>query len=121
MAKISPADLPAEPVLQRSCAACGAVDDGPRNTVDLGGGRAAFFHLSGSPDCAVPGADPHPELNEDAATSQLRYALTIDALSPTPDPSESLVVATIDASDPENFTRAPDDTAPRDDPEDPEA
>lgn len=104
--------LPDHPVLQRSCFLCGAVDDGPRNTLDLGGGRAAFAHLPGSADCGVPGADPHPDINESTTSSQLRAALTLDPLSPTPGPAP-LDVPEIDAQDAANFYRDVEDLAPR--------
>lgn len=83
-------------VLQRSCALCGVVDDGPRNEVALPSGARAFYHLPGSADCRVADADPHPDVDEPVATSQLRHALTADPNSPTPAPTDWLTSHTVD-------------------------
>lgn len=91
---------PDQPIVQRSCALCGVVDDGPRNCILLPSGREAFYHLPGAADCRVPGADPHPEFDETPGCSQLRHALTNDPGSPTPASTEWLGVVLTDAAQP---------------------
>lgn len=90
------------PRVQRSCALCGNVDDGPRREIvtDEAGGRRAWYHVPGSPDCGVKDADPYPELGESPDQSQLRHAMTQDVQYPTPDRSEVIDHHSIDASDP---------------------
>lgn len=73
--------------VQRPCAKCLVVDGLPRNMIDVGGPETIKFHL----DC-----DPHPELDEPAATSQFRMALELAGITPPDD----LSVAVGDASDP---------------------
>lgn len=93
-------DQPAPPAVQRNCGnpGCDVVDGGLRNVVDVQDGRAVFFHLPGDPACGAPDADPRPDLDEDANTSQVREglrALGFDA----PDDWQPGVVS-IDCSDP---------------------
>lgn len=96
---MSTAALP--PIVQRSCALCGTVDDGPRNEFRLASGAVAFYHLDnngdGISDCPTPNADPHPEIEESVSLSQLRHALESDPGSVTPDPAADLTMATTDA------------------------
>lgn len=84
---------PGQPIVQRSCALCGVVDAGPRHTILLPSGREAFYHNPGDADCRVPDSDPHPEVDEHPAASQLRHALTNDPGSPTPADTEDLATA----------------------------
>lgn len=86
--------------VQRPCGACDHVDDGPRNTIDVGDGRCVYFHLPGSQDCGATDADPRPDLDEDANTSQFREGLR--ALGVDVPDSRSLEVASVDCADPAN-------------------
>ena len=94
----------APPTILRSCGACDVVDDLRRVTHDIGDGRVVYFHDPADGVCGQPGADPHPELDEDAITSQYRSVLEAAGV---PDIPDTLNVFSVDASDPANHHTAP--------------